>query len=241
MGSRGSCNQRIAKVQDTPALPCICPKSRSPLCFFASDRKDAIRIPFHEIRQHGLQTFAPLAFGQEAQAELQFVQHDGRNPQFRVPRQKFDNLRFRCIPCQFRNHIGVQKKSVHVLSWLANGISRPGSLRSGISRCIPRGTLSISHWPSGFSGLVWASHTSAGITTKDFLIPMRWGPSASDNRRILERCALASLTVQDFWEWECATIVASCIIRFDIVYIGLYKIYWSHVPMLHFFRRSPSQ
>lgn len=77
MGPRSSCNQRIAEVQDTPASPCICPKSRGPLSFFVGDGEDAIRIRFYEIRQHGPQIFAPSPLRQQPQAKLQLVQNDG--------------------------------------------------------------------------------------------------------------------------------------------------------------------
>ncbi len=56
--------------------------------------------------------------------------------------------------------------------------------------------FSISHRPRGLRGAALLSHLSAGTTTNDRRMPIRCGPSDWARRRISERCAFASATVQ---------------------------------------------
>ncbi len=60
-----------------------------------------------------------------------------------------------------------------------NGISRPGSRRSGTGRFVPCGMFSSSHCPMGFLGGFLVCHNFSGTRKKDFRTPIHCGPSVS--------------------------------------------------------------
>lgn len=76
------------------------------------------------------------------------------------------------IPRQFRYHVCVYEKAVHLALPDVNGISRPDFLSPGTSRFAPRGMFSTSHRPMGCLGETFAYHSLAGTTTKGRLVPI---------------------------------------------------------------------
>ena len=101
--------------------------------------------------------------------------------------------------CRADNRSRVAQSSS---SQSTKGISRRDPPpRSGISRLVPRGTFSTSHFPNGIR---WAGacscQTRSGTTMNDDLLPMRCGPTVSARRRISDSLAFASAMVQTRWE-----------------------------------------
>ena len=75
-----------------------------------------------------------------------------------VESKKGDDPRAGTVLLRLGHDVGIQEEAAHsspqsASSQLANGVSRWDSAwRSGISRFVPRGMFSTSHWPKGFSG-----------------------------------------------------------------------------------------
>ena len=101
-----------------------------------------------------------------------------------------------------------------------NGISRRELLSEGTSRFVPRGMFSSSHFPIGLRCGSFSAQTCAGTTTKDLLVPMCWGPSVSERRRISERRAFASATVHTRWGFGLRTTGTPMMTNID--YINLF-------------------
>ena len=66
--------------------------------------------------------------------------------------QEPHNARMRLFPGHLRQHVAVKEIAGHSGSSSMKGMARVDFRSLGISRFVPRGIFSISHWPKGISG-----------------------------------------------------------------------------------------
>ena len=141
--------------------------------------------------------------GEQVDANVQFMQDDGGQPRLLLDSREPHHPQMRNIRGQLRDDVGIEKKPVHSASPVVKCICLRDRLLAETSRFTPRGMLSINHWPMGFRGGLFAYHSPAGTTTKVVLLPIYCGPSSWARRRISDKRALASATVQTRQGLEC--------------------------------------